>query len=206
MKKQKSTSSSLSDEAMFAIRQGAIYWRMGYPVVAIDPGSNSCGWAVRIREPDPGREPTGLAPCLESGQEPGAAGAARAVLSVCRTTPLAFVMLETPVHVGRATNRASQWKLPWAGGEVRGRLADHQIDERCTIMLVEATWRALVFGFGRGLDRAGGETANSRIHEWAEARLGTTLRDANGQPEIDRANAVAMLATVEEIMSRELPE
>jgi hypothetical protein len=193
----------LSDEVRFALRQGAIYAAGGNALVTIDPGSVSTGWCVRILRPaiEINRMPE-EPPIFEHGQSPGPAAAAHDVLSVCGIVPIGFLAVEQPVEV----SKGNQWKLAWAAGEIRGRLAEQQVDERCTWTPGQSTWRAVRgFSKGRVAARARGvelEPINNIIHAWAEAHVAHPLRDGE-KPEYDRANAIALCDAAVELMKEE---
>jgi hypothetical protein len=157
-------------ERAFALASG--FARHGAAFVAIDPGA-STGWAMSCAYD-----------LIESGQD-APADAARAVLDTLGDRPIALLAVEEPFLVGRG----AQWRLPWAAGEVRGRLAAHQVDESCLWTPKPVVWRA-VLGFARGRR----DDVNAAIHAWAEDRVRAPLRRPGGAPEADRANAIALLS------------
>jgi len=163
-----------------ALAVGSRFLARGTALVAIDPGA-STGWCVRWTNPDDDHPGAGQR-FLESGQDEPAA-AAKAVLDVLGCRPIGLLVIEEPFMI----SRGNQWKLAWAGGELRGRLAEQQVEEAAIWTPKPSSWR-----YELGLAKGKRGEVNDAVHAWAEEKLGVPLRTRTGAPEYDRASAVAL--------------
>lgn len=174
----------MDHEVERALRMGAAFMRHGAALVAIDPGA-STGWCVE------------LAGCRWSGQDEPARAAAE-VVEVLGDGPIALLAIERPVG-SKSAGRLARVSLPWAAGELRGRLAFHQVDEAALWTPLPGQWRS-VLGIKTG--RRGRDEVNAEVHGMAEQLVGAPMRGPRGGPEYDRANAVCLALAARRLCDR----
>lgn len=163
----------MDHEVERALRMGAAFMRHGAALVAIDPGV-STGWCVE------------MAGGRWSGQDEPAVAAAE-VLNVLGDAPIGLLCVEKPI--GGSPGRIASVSLPWAAGELRGRLAFYQVDEAALWTPLPGQWRP-VLGIKTGRRRRA--EVNEDVHAMAEQLLRAPLRGPGGGLEYDRANAVCL--------------
>ena len=109
------------------------------------------------------------------------------MLDVLGGAPIGLLCVEKPI--GSSPGRIASVSLPWAAGELRGRLAFYQVDEAALWTPLPGQWRP-VLGIRTG--RRKRAEVNEEVHQMAEQLLHTPLRGPGGGPEYDRANAVCL--------------
>ena len=162
---------------------GAAFLRHGAALVTIDPGA-STGWCVE------------LSGARWSGQDEPALAAA-AVLDLLGDAPIGLLAIERPI--GGSPGRIARVSLPWAAGEVRGRLAAQQVDEAALLLPLPGQWRK-VLGIRAG--RRKRDEINHEIHDLAEQAERAPLRSPGGGLEYDRANAVCLALAARRLCDR----
>lgn len=145
----------------------------GGAIVAIDPGSRVAGWCVLRVRPR-------LGWVAFSGQG-SILDCCEGVAQFIGSNQCAVLSLEEPAFIGIGR----QWVLAWAGGELRGRLAKYQGDDRDLICMTPGVWRS-VLGFRK-------DTKGSTEDALAFAReRGMDCRNERGTDQVDRSMAIGI--------------